>query len=351
MTTDPLDRAAVAAVDVSGEAADIVDLGTHLRDALWRVQSARLKPLRAPAGLVLAGMGGSAIGADLALAALGDRLRAPIFSARAYTLPAWTTAETPVLCASYSGNTEETLACYAAAGELGAPRIVATSGGTLAQRARADGVPVIPLPGGFQPRAAVGYAAVVALEVAALFGVAPALHDELEAAAALVGELGGEWGPDGPAGGEAKALAGSLHGSVPVITGAGLTAPVAYRWKCQFNENAKLPAFAGALPEVDHNEIVGWGGAAEHGRFAAVFLDDPDTDPRIRRRFALTAELIEEPAEVVVTLSGRGQSRTERVMSLVLLGDLASLYVAVLRGIDPTPVEVIEDLKARLARA
>ena len=142
-------------------------------------------------------MGGSAIGGRLALGALGPRLRRPLAIADGYALPGWAGPDTLVLCSSYSGTTEETLAAYDDAVERGAPRIVATTGGPLAERARRDGVPVIPVPGGFQPRAAVGYSLVAALEAAALCGAAPSLRDEIEAAAALARGLAKQWGPDG----------------------------------------------------------------------------------------------------------------------------------------------------------
>jgi glucose/mannose-6-phosphate isomerase len=128
-----------------------------------------------------------------------------------------------------------------------------------------------------------------------------------------------------------------------------VTAPVAYRWKTQLNENAKVPAFASELPELDHNEVVGWEGAAELGRFAAVFLEDADQHPRIGARIALTSELVAGQATKVIRVSTRGRAAIERVMSLVLLGDLVSLYLAVLQGVDPGPVEVLDTLKARLA--
>jgi glucose/mannose-6-phosphate isomerase len=211
-------------------------------------------------------------------------------------------------------------------------------------------VPVIPVPGGFQPRAAVGYALVSALEAAALAGAAPSLPAEVEAAAALAEALAAEWGPDGPEDGEAKAIARALDGTVPVIGGAELAAAAAYRWKCQINENASLPAFASALPEAGHNEIVGWGAAGELGRFGVVLLDDPGAHPRNRLRTELTAEIDAAGAEVVLQASARGESRLERLVSLVLLGDLVSLYLAVLRGVDPVEIEPIDRLKSELAR-
>lgn len=347
--TDALGPDAVDRVDAAGQLSDILDLPEHLRDALWRVDSANLQQWDSPAGLVVAGMGGSAIGGDLARVCLGDQASRPILAARGYGLPSWTTPETTVLCASYSGNTEETLAAYEAAGFLGARRVVVTTGGKLAEAARADGVPVIPIPGGFQPRAAVGYMTVAALEVAALCGAGPRMASDIDVAAAHLDTLCGEWGPDTAPDTEAKQLAHALHGSVPVIAGSGLTTPVSYRWKTQINENAKIHAFSHELPELDHNEIVGWQGAAGLGRFSAVFLDDADNHPRIGDRIDLTSALIADQAHTVQRVATRGRGTVERVMSLVLLGDLVSLYLAVLQGIDPTPVDVIETLKARLA--
>ena len=262
-----LTRETVDRVDRSRQLDDVLALPEQLRDALWRVESASLEPHDAPGGLVIAGMGGSGIGGALARATLGDRASRPIVLARDYGLPPWTTPDATVLCASYSGNTEETLAAYEAAGALGARRIVATTGGKLAASARADGVPVIPLPGGFQPRAAVAYSIVVALEVAGLCGAGPRIHLEIDVAAAHAEQLVTEWGPGGAEDCLAKELARGLHGTIPQIAGSGLTAPIAYRWKTQINENAKQPCFSHELPELDHNELVGWEGARELGRF------------------------------------------------------------------------------------
>jgi glucose/mannose-6-phosphate isomerase len=347
--TTTLDRATVAAVDLSGQVDDILGLPDQLRDALFKVETAGLQPRDAPGGLIVAGMGGSAIGGALARSVLGDRASRPIAVTRSYELPGWTTPDTMVLCASYSGDTEETLACYEAAGAVGAARVVTTTGGRLAEAARADGVPVIPLPGGFQPRAAVGYLIVAALEVAALCGAGDGMHAEIDVAESHTRQLVADWGPDGPEDSLPKSLARGLADTVPLIAGSGLTSTVAYRWKCQINENSKVPAFAHELPELDHNELVGWSGAAELGRFSAVFLDDADLHPRARQRIELTRALVEPAAAATFVVQTQGESATERLLSLVLLGDLVSLYLAVLRGVDPGPVEVIERLKEELA--
>ncbi len=345
-----LDRDTVAAVDSTAQIAEALDLGTHLRDALWRVESSGAGPIDASGGLIVAGMGGSAAGGRLAAAGLGLRLTRPFAIADGYELPGWAGPQTLVLCSSYSGETEETLACYDDAVSRGAPRIVATTGGELAERARRDRVPVIPFPGGFQPRAAVGYSLVSALEAARLAGAAPSLAGEIEEAAALAETLAAEWGPDGPEDGDAKTIARALHGTVPVIGGAELAAAAAYRWKCEINENASLPAFASALPEAGHNEIVGWEAARDLGRFGVVLLEDPRANPRNRLRTELTGALVEAGTEVVLHASARGASRLERLVSLVLLGDLVSIYLAVLRGEDPVDIGPLNSLKAALAR-
>ncbi len=318
---------------------DVLAIPDHLRDALWRVESARLEPAEA-AGLAICGMGGSAIGADLAAAALGDRLTKPLLTVRGYGLPSWLTPEWTVLCSSYSGNTEETLACFAAAEALGARRLVASTGGELVDDARGAGVPVIGLPGILQPRAAVAYMLTIAAEVAALAGVAPRIHTEIDAAATFLGEHSEELQA------RAAEIAAQLEGSVPVVLGADLTAPVARRWKAQVNENAKLPAFFSELPEANHNELCGWSGDT----FAAVLLEDCDQHPRERRRFELTGEAISAAGAGVVRLETEGETRAARLLWATMLGDLVSLALADARGVDPLPVEAIEGFKAALGR-
>jgi glucose/mannose-6-phosphate isomerase len=344
-----LDRASIDALDSGHMLADILAMPEQLGDAVWRVESAAIEPVDTPGGLVVAGMGGSAIGGALARAALGDQASRPIIPARGYGLPPWTTPDTTVLCASYSGETEETLACFESAGALGARRIVVTSGGSLAEQARAEGVPVIPIPGGFQPRAAIAYLLVSALEVAAMCGCGPRLTTEIDVTADHLIELARRWGPDAPEDSYAKELAVALHGTVPVIGGADLTMPIAYRWKTQINENAGVPAFCGELPELDHNEIAGWPGAGSPGPFSAIFLGDCDSHPRLRTRIELTERLIRPHAALTRVIETSGESALERVCSLVLLGDLVSVYLAGLARTDATAVPALVLLKEQLA--
>jgi glucose/mannose-6-phosphate isomerase len=319
---------------------DILAIPDHLRDALWRVESARLEPAES-AGVMVCGMGGSAIGGDLAVAALGDRLTRPLLTVRGYELPSWATPEWTVFCSSYSGDTEETLACFAAAEALGAGRIVASTGGPLVDDARAAGVPVIGLPGLLPaPRTAVAYMLVCATEVAALAGIAPRVHTEIDAAAAFL-EAEADHLQE-----RAEEIAFRLGDTVAVVTGSDLTAPVARRWKTQINENAEQPAFFSELPEANHNEICGWGGDA----FSAVLLEDADQHPRERRRFELTAESIRASGAEAIRLEAEGETRLARLLWATMLGDLVSVRLAERRGVDPLPVAAIEGLKASLGR-
>ena len=298
-------------------------------------------------------MGGSAVGGRLAIGALGSRLTRPMVVADGYALPGLGGAVDArlrvALLGQHRGDAVGLRRCRRRGARRGSWR---PRGGALAARARADGVPVVPIPGGFQPRAAIGYSLVGALEAAALGGAAPSVRSEIEAAAALVVGAGRRVGA-GRAGGLARPSRSrvALHGTVPVIAGAELAAPAAYRWKCQFNENSALPAFASVLPEADHNEVVGWDAAAELGRFSYVSLEDPGAHPRNALRAGLTAEIAAAGASPVLRVEARGETPVERIVSLVLLGDLVSIYAAVLRSADPVDIPGIDRVKAALSAA
>ncbi|HEU0024054.1 MAG TPA: bifunctional phosphoglucose/phosphomannose isomerase [Thermoleophilaceae bacterium] len=345
MNADPLSREAIAAVDPGGMLDDVLAQPLQVADALWRARSADIARRDLPGGLIVSGMGGSAIGGDLAVAALGDRATRPIRTIRGYGLEPWTPPDTLVLCASHSGETEETLACFESAGAVGAARVVMTTGGPLAGSAREEGVPVIGVPSGMAPRAAVLYMTIGALECAAACGAAPELRSEIEAAGVLLERLVEEWGPDSGPDSEAKAIAHRLTGTLPVLHGAGPTAAAARRWTTQLNENADMAAFWSELPEADHNEVCGWELGRRLAPLSGVFLEDPDHHPRVRRRVDLTIEEIERAGAPTVRFGSRGDTRLERVVSLVLLGDLVSVYLAALAGVDPTPTPALDRVK------
>ncbi len=320
--------------------ADVLAQPQQLADALWRVEAADVPARDAPGGLVVCGMGGSAIGGDLAAAAIGARAKAPVLTLRGYAPESWVGPDALVLCASYSGKTEETLASFEAAGAAGAPRVALTTGGPLAERARAEGVPVIGIPSGMRPRAAVVYMTVAALELASACGAAPGLRDEIEGAQQVLEELAGASEP--------ADVAAALEGTIPVVHGAELTAAPAVRWKGQLNENANVAAFASELPEANHNEIEGWAHGRSLAPFSAVFLEAEGLHARVARRIELAAEELGRAGVPIVRVRARGETPVARVLSLVMLGDLASVRLAELRGVEASAMDAIEGFKELL---
>jgi glucose/mannose-6-phosphate isomerase len=304
------------------------------------VQTAGLRDVDA-AGALICGVGGSAIGGDLAAAALGERRSKPVVTVRGYTLPPWVSPQWLVLCSSYSGETAETLSCIDAAKRIGVPLVAATTGGTLAETAREAGAPVVGLPGVFQPRAAVAYMFVVSAEAAAMAGAGPRLHAEVEEAAGFLDGCREELDE------LAQSIAGQLGSTVPVVHGCDLTTAVARRWKTQVNENAKHPAAFSDLPEAGHNELEAWTEGAA-GSLSAVFLEDSDQPERERQRIELTAGLLDERGVTVVRVETRGASRTARMMWSVMLGDLVSVRLAERLGNDPEPVTALDFVKSSL---
>lgn len=310
-------------------------------------------PAEAVTDIALCGMGGSAIAGDLVLGAYRDRLLRPMSVVRDYYLPGWVGEGTLVILSSYSGDTEETLTCASQALERNSLCVAVTSGGKLGRFYAAEGVPVIPLPPGLQPRAALLRLLVPVAVLLDKVGALPPLGSDLEEAretvAASVAALGHEVPEaDNPA----KQLARALQTGVPLIWGAELTAAVAYRWRCQMAENAKLPAGHAVLPELDHNDIVGFSGSpaplADLTRL--IMLRDPRNHRQVQRRFDLTREIIEAHVASALSITAEGQAPLARMLDLVMLGDYASLYLALLRGVDPGPVEPIQRLKERLAQ-
>jgi len=352
---DDLGVGQVATLDPSGQLAVAARLGEHLRDAWQRATSAVAHVELSvggyrPNGVVVCGMGGSAIGADVVKACLPE-LPVPFEVVRGYELPAWVSPRTLVLAVSYSGNTEETLSCVTSALARECRPVCVTSGGTLAALARERTLPLITVPAGHQPRAAIGYLVPplgAAIEAA---GLATGFGAQVEEAAALVSEITAGLLPEvDEARNQAKQLARHLHGRLPVAYGAGLTSVVARRCKSQLNENAKAVAFWAELPELDHNELVGWSGVdGSEGQLHAIFFLDAEAPAPLQRRVALTRELVERHAAGVTTLQTRGQTPLARVLSLTCVVDFTSLYLALLRGLDPAPVDVIEWLKRRMA--
>jgi glucose/mannose-6-phosphate isomerase len=300
---------------------------------------------RASSALVI-GMGGSGISGDFAAQA-ADREGRLVGVHKGYGLPGRAAEERPLVVAvSYSGDTEETLSGAEVARKLGLPVTALSTGGKLSGQAGEHGWPWVSVPGGLQPRAAVGYLTGAVLRVLASGGVLSDQRPALADTAALLDELLGS-DEDGPAVELAGDLAEGLAGRIPVIYGGrGAAEVAAQRWKTQFNENAKVPAFWAVLPELDHNEIEGW--AWSPARFGMVFLRDSEDHPRLQRRFELTAEALGGQPPLVGEVWAQGDGIIARMLSLAVVGDLTSVLVAERAGVDPDRVDVLEGFKRRM---
>jgi glucose/mannose-6-phosphate isomerase len=300
--------------------------------------------------VVVAGMGGSAIGGDIAGSYFLGRLPVPLIVLRDYDLPAFVDEKTLFVAVSYSGNTEETLAALKEARDRRSDAVCIGSGGVMADLSLSESLPVIPVPGGMPPRCAVAHLATsVILAVSNAFNI-PGSTEEIEEAGAVLGEMEKELTPSRPAKDNlAKLIASKFTHRLPfVYSSSRFTDPVARRWSTQMNENAKTLCHYNMLPELDHNEIVGWGIPRDVSyESCVVFLDPGDLSPRHRKRLKVTGDVISQMA-AVETVAARGAGRLSRLFSLVYVGDYVSFYLAMLNGVDPTPIERIDYLKRKL---
>ncbi|MEO8423711.1 MAG: bifunctional phosphoglucose/phosphomannose isomerase [Actinomycetota bacterium] len=296
------------------------------------------------------GMGGSAVSGDVVRSVFLERLGLPVEVSRSPVLPEHCDPQTLVVCSSYSGNTAETLAAFRSALKRGSRVLVVTSGGTIAEEADDHGVAIVRVPPGYQPRAALGHLGFASLGALETMGILPPLATDVGEAIAEVEGVLAAMGPDVPTDDNAaKTLATRIGERFPVIWGAdGIGSVAAARWKTQMNENGKLPAFWSSMSELDHNELVGW--TAPFGeRFFVVGLRHDGEDPQLPPRFPLSYDIVRAAGGEVEEVHARGISALARLMSLIIVGDLTSVYLAIGRGVDPTPVPVIERLKAALA--
>lgn len=303
---------------------------------------------RQPARVLVVGMGGSAISGDYLSSWLDVEGKVPLFVSRNYELPNWVDKDTLVLAFSYSGKTEETLAAFAQARKKGAMLGAMATGARLEELARDYGVPFARVQPGLQPRAALPAAFGTAAMFLDRLGVLKAEATLRKATRTLRDGLV-EVAPDVPADkNEAKRAALALHERVGAVYSAGYLTPAARRFANQLNENGKVIAFWGQMPEMNHNELVGWGGDDRLERFTTVFLRYADEHAQAKARYDFTGELIRQRGGRVLEMHARGDSVPERLLSVSLLGDAASVYLAALRGVDPTPVKVIQELKAKV---
>jgi glucose/mannose-6-phosphate isomerase len=304
--------------------------------------------------IAVLGMGGSGIVGDVALAVGTATLPVPVVVLKYYRTPAFVGPGTLVFAISYSGDTEETIEMTRGAIAAGASVVTVSAGGELARIAEEHGLLHVGCPPGLMPRAAIG--ALVAPVFVLLFrmGMLPEAHAGLVKAQEQLARRRDRCKPSVTgASNPARALARRIGRTIPIVYGAGgLGRVAAYRWKCSMNENAKAPAYWNVYPELDHNEISGWGQHGDVTRqvFTIVELRHGLEHARLEQRMAATREMIEETVAQVITVEAEGEGRLAQLLDMMYLGDWVSAYVALDNDVDPGPIDAIAQLKAKLGK-
>lgn len=307
------------------------------------------KPFNRPIyNVVFAGMGGSSLVAEFAHT--WPALTEPFVICKTYTLPDFVDQDTLVICASASGNTEETLEALTHAEEKGAQIAVISHGGKLAARAEEAGYVLAKLPEVPQPRYGVFYDYRALIEILVAAGLAsPGCIAELESLVEPLEKAITNWVQSVPSEQNfAKQLADQMIGKTPIMYGGPLTYPAAYKWKIDVNENAKNTAWCNTLPEFNHNEFIGWSSHPVEKPFAVIDLISSFEHPRILQRFELIDRMLSGMRPKAITIRLEGDSVLEQMLYAVLLGDFATLYMAILNGVNPTPVDLVEKFKKEL---
>lgn len=302
--------------------------------------------------IVLAGMGGSAIGGDLVRSYVTYQLKIPFQISRHYLLPNFVSQNSLVLVSSYSGNTEETLSIYAIAKKRKAKIIAITSGGKLFRLAKQDKIPALLVPGRLPPRAALGYSWGALLILLSRLGLIKNQTGLIKEASSFLAKQTVKYQKSTiTSKNPAKDLAERVYQKIPIIYSAcDYFDTVAIRWKQQICENAKNLAFVNFFPEFNHNELVGWQNDNLKPDFTVLFLKDKDDHKRIKARMEVVKEIIESQKIEIIEIESRGKSLLSRMLYLIQLGDWTSYYLAILNGVDPTPIKVIDYLKNQLEK-
>jgi glucose/mannose-6-phosphate isomerase len=311
--------------------------------------------------VVVIGMGGSAIAGDILRAIAAAPGRKAVHIVRGYEAPSFVGEETLVVACSHRGNTEETLSAFQQALEAGARpdgrqsgrALVVTTGGRLEEMAKERGVPAFVYEYDGEPRSAIGHQLMALLALGERVGLVERQEGAVAETVALMRKQRDRLGFAVPShGNPAKQLAGRLFGRLPVVVGGGVLTEAAHRWKTQLNENSKCWALYEELPELGHNAIAGFGLPRDVvARLHVVFLWHGALHPRLRLRYDATAAALDEAGVSHERVEARGESPLAQVLSAVYLGDLVSYYLALLNGVEPTPVVAIDRLKAKLAKS
>lgn len=302
--------------------------------------------------IVISGMGGSAAGGNILISYLNRSLKIPCVVNRGYFLPGFANEKTLAIIVSYSGNTEETLSSLNDGYKKGSKIIALSSGGAVEEFCSEKNIPLIKIRGGQQPRESVGYLFFPLLVLMEKIGFVEGQEREILETIDVLKTLSRSYSPDTvETENDAKKLAIDIHGKIPLIYGVqDITDLVASRWKCQLNENGKVPSFYNVFPELNHNEIEGWDMHHEFGdKFFIIILRSEDESDSMSRQIEITKMILSDRVGGMREVWGKGRGKLAELFSLIYLGDWTSYYLAILNGIDPTPIRNIERFKKQLS--
>lgn len=316
----------------------------QLEEALKIGKSAIInKPAKAISNVFISGLGGSGIGGSIVAEFGFGSCPVPVTVGKGYFIPEFISENSLVIISSYSGNTEETFACMEQALNKNAHVICVTSGGKVADLAKEKKLDHILIPGGMPPRSCLGYSLTQLIFIFTALDLLPkSMISELENSVALLRNEQTEIRK------EAEALANNLHGKMPVVYCTTSYEGVAIRFRQQLNENAKVLCWHHVIPEMNHNELVGWAGGTEE--ISVVLFRDPDEYERNNYRISINKDIITRYTQHFTEIIAKGKSQLEKSIYLIHLGDWASVFLANLRGVDAVEVNVINFLKGELSK-
>lgn len=342
----------VKKIDKSDMLDHLMKTPDYCRDAVNRARQVKVPEKAKPKNIIIAGMGGSAIGGEILQDWLREELPIPVEVCKDYVLPAYAKEDTLFFANSYSGNTEETLSAFVEAIHRRCMTIAITSGGHLLSFSKKLQVPYVTIPSQLPSRVAIPYLFFPLPVLMERMGILSGREEDIEEAIRVLKKVGEENSPETPTeDNAAKKLALELVETIPVVYGFRQYRAIARRLKTQFNENSKIPSKHDVFPELNHNETVGWEAPeALTKKYSVILIRDPDEPPEIKHRIEATKSLALHKAKKILEIHAKGEGKLAKMFSVLRVGDFASVYLAILQNVDPTPVKIIDRIKMEMKK-
>lgn len=348
------DLKSISNIDKSGMLDNLEKFPEQIKESIEILNNTNLTSIYKIDDIIISGMGASGITGEIVQKLYRDKLDMPVFVNREYDLPKWAHKDTLLISQSYSGNTEEILHTFKHGCQKKCKIIGISSGGKLQEYCEHREIPHIKIPSGFQPRAATAYillSSILAMKKIGMlkFSINPDIEETITLTTELIATIKKSV-PENE--NPAKQIAKKIYNTIPQIYGFGVYSPIVTRWRQQFNENSKIIARADTVSESNHNDIVGWSGNPEASKnFSCIlFRDKAEESVYMSTRLDFMKKLFTDNVANTIEIHPKGKSKLAKMMYIMCLGDFISCYLAVLRKVDPTPVDIIIELKESLAR-